>query len=226
MKKTYELVNQSIIKNLAEEISGDNELFNPVITIARDPGSGGNPIAKLVAKKLDYTFYDDALIEAIAKSAKRRTRIIKNIDEKTRNIIQDLVHNLLNPDYVSESTYINHLTKVVLSIAAEGKAVLLGRGTNLIVPNSRSLDVLITSSKKIRIARAVKYEGHTVAKAREIIDKYSKERKDFVSQYFGKGYHNPVHYDLIINTHFFDINQAAELIIAAFKIKFAKLFSQ
>lgn len=193
---------------------------HPVVTVARDPGSGGNPIAKKVADKLGYEFYDDALIEAIARSAKRRSGVIKKVDEKARGLIQDLVHTILNPEYISQETYVRHLTRAVLSIAHQGRAVFLGRGINFILPPESSLNVLITAPKGTRVKRAVKFENHTAAQAREIIDKVSKDRRDFVATYFKKGYHNPKYYDLIINTSYLDIDDAADLIVQSVKHKF------
>ena len=40
-----------------------------VITISREFGSGGRTIAKMVAERLDYTYYDKALVERIAKES-------------------------------------------------------------------------------------------------------------------------------------------------------------
>lgn len=222
MSKIHHLIEKVFIKKQLGPLSHESlDLFSkPVITVARDPGSGGKPIAQQVAKRLKFEFYDDSLIEEIAKSARRRKGIIKGVDERSRNLIEDLVHNLFNPEYISEEVYIKHLVKTVLTLANQGKAVFLGRGTNLIIPNTASLDVLVTANKQIRIERAIKHEGHSLRKARQIIDKYSKERREFVSGYFKKGYHNPIYYDLVINTEYFTVNQARDLIISAFEKKF------
>lgn len=198
----------------------DDNHFKPFITIARSPGSGGKPIAKMVSEKLHFEFYDDKLIEEVAKSAKLRTEILERIDEKTRTAIQDLVHNVLNPDYVPETRYIKHLCKVVLSLAQSGKVVLLGRGSNFITPDALGLHVQVTAPYRVCVSRAVQYEKVSYSKAREIIKEVTEDRRGFVQQYFGKDLFNPIYYDLTINTTHFDIEQSAEMIIQAFKTKF------
>ncbi len=208
---------QSIVnqKNTSPKLTS-----KPFITIARDPGSGGHPIGKLTAQKLGYNFYDDELVQQIAKSVKKRKKVIEKVDERTRNAIQDIVHSLFNPEYISDTAYIKHLTKTVLSLTSQGSCVILGRGSNFIAPRSDGLHVLITAPKQVRIKRAILYEkiSHKVAKNR--VEKITKERKDFVSQYFNKSYSNPKYYDLIINTDYYDINAASDLVIAAFRKKF------
>ena len=224
----YKLIDKffttSFLRSLKTEEEASQSLsLHPFITVARDPGSGGRPIAERVAKKLNFDFYDDALIEAIAKSSRKRTKIIKQVDEKTRSTIDDVIHNLFNPEYISDTTYINHLTKVVLALAHKGKAVLVGRGSNFIAPYTEGLNVLVTAPKQVRIERAVKYEKISKKVAKRRVEKISEQRKQFVSQYFSKDYTNPKYYDLIINTEYFDIDGASDLIISAFRKKFPTL---
>lgn len=202
------------IKNL------ERMALQPFITVARDPGSGGKPIAQAVAKRLKFKFYDDALIEEIAKSVKKRKKVIEEVDEKARGLIQELVHQLLNPEYISETAYINHLIKVTLGLAHQGKAVFVGRGANLFTPPAEGLHVLVTAPKWVRVKRAVEYENIDKPEAVERVTKITSERKKFVSTYFGKNYTNLNYYDLVINTRFFSIEAATDLVVAAYASKF------
>ena len=225
MSKVDSIVNK-VFQTLSLQSSAEAKKFDeqfsirPVISIARDPGSGGKLVAQTVAEKLGFTFYDEALIEKIAKSAKKRKDIIAQIDERSRSVIDDMVHNLFNPEYVSETTYVKHLTKVILSVAHQGKAVILGRGSNFVLPRINCLSVLVTAPRKVRIQRAMLHEDIKEAVAKKRIDKISKERKDFVSQYFNKQYSNPDYYDAILNTDYFDIDAASEVVISSFRKKF------
>jgi len=192
------------------------------VTVSRDPGSGGKPIAQKLAKKLGYKFYDEALVDQIAKSVNVRKEVLAQVDEKDRSQIEDLVHSLLNPEYVSERRYITHLFKVVLSLAHTSKAVFLGRGTNFILPKAGGLHVRITAPYRVCVSRAVAYEGVTHSRAREIIREVTDERAAFVKQYFGKDINNSKYYDLTLNTSFFDIERSVDTIERAFKEKLRK----
>jgi len=218
-KSEYQLVNQSISRSQANQPKAHLSK-QPLITIARDPGSGGKPIAQLVAKKLGFKFYNKMLVEEIAKSAQLRQKIVKKIDENTRTYMEDVLHSLFNPEYVSETTYIKHLSKVILALAHHGKAVILGRGANFIVPKDDALRVLVTAPKNVRVGRAILYEKISRSEAQKRIYKISQQRSEFISQYFRKYYTNPKHYDLILNTDFYTIDTAAELVVCAFRQKF------
>lgn len=192
----------------------------PSITIARDPGSGGKPIAEAVAERLGFQFYDEELTEEIAKSTKKRREIIQRIDEKSRTVIEDMVHSLINPDYVSDITYLQHLSQIILSIGHEGKAVILGRGANFILHDAHCLDVFITAPYPTRVERAVEHEDVSVDEAKSIIARVSAERQKFMSEYFRKDPSNANYYDLVINTEYYSIEAATDLVVQAFKKKF------
>jgi hypothetical protein len=169
---------------------------------------------------MNFEFYDEQFVLDIAKSTKARKEILEEVDEKSRTQVEDLIHNILNPEYISERRYITHLCKVVLHRALEGNVVLLGRGTNFITPNAFGLHIRVTAPYRVCVARAVQYEHVSHKKAREIIRKITKERAEFVKQYFGKNMFNGKYYDLTLNTTYMSLDDAVEIIMEAFKRKY------
>jgi cytidylate kinase len=192
----------------------------PFITIAREPGSGGGPIGEVVAKRLGFEFYDQEILDVVSKSTKLRKEVLEKIDERGRSAVQDFMQSVLNPNYVSDVTFAKHLSKVVATLAYKGNVVILGRGARFLTPRDRGLHVRITAPLSTRIARAVEYEKVSEQEARQIIKDVSKDRRDFVRQYFGKDINRSEYYDLVINTEFFDFEESVELILAALERKF------
>ncbi len=192
----------------------------PFVTISRESGSGGRPIAEAVAKKLGFKLYDRKLIELTAKKAKKRKALIANLDEKDRGFVDDLVHSLLNPDYVSEMTYLKHLCEVVLSVARKGNCVILGRGANFITSQYGGLHVRLAAPFLVRAGYTAQYESYTIYEARERVKKVDKDRKEFIKQYFGKNPSNANYYDLVVNTTYLQVKEARGVILAAFREKF------
>jgi cytidylate kinase len=228
MTRYYSLINRilqqfQIKENLSKEDSSPDTFVKPFITIAREPGSGGAPIASAVAEKLHFELVDEQIIDEIARSTKKRKEIIKAIDEKSRSAIEDIVHSVLNREYVEETQYLSELVKVILAYAYGGRCIILGRGGNFITPFARGLHVNITAPYKVRVQRAMDFEGHSYDRAREVIAKVEKEREDFVSQYFKMDLNKKNSYDLTINTTYFQVDQARDVIIEAFYQKFAGL---
>lgn len=201
-------------------ILGEERFTKPFITIAREPGSGGVPIANAVAKKLGYLCLDEQVIDEIASSTKLRKDLIKAVDEKNRSHLEDIVQSLLNADYVDDLKYVKELTKVLVTYAIRGNVVIVGRGANFLTPFAKGLHMSITAPYEVRVKRAMDYEGFSRKKAEEVIAKVEKERKEFVKQYFRKDPSKINSYDVTLNTAYFSVEQSRDLIIDALRRKF------
>ncbi|MCA9370003.1 MAG: cytidylate kinase-like family protein [Pseudomonadales bacterium] len=194
----------------------------PFVTIAREPGSGGAPIAKAVAEKLGFEFVDDQIIDEIAKSTKKRKAIIQAVDEKSRSNIEDVIHSILNSEYITDESYISELIRVTLSYAHSGYCVILGRGANFITPFAKGLHVNISAPYDVRVGRAMDFEGLKKPAAKKLIAAVEKDRAEFVRQYFNHDISKKNAYDITINTQYFKVDEARDVIIEALYRKFSK----
>ena len=200
----------------------DSSFLKPFITIAREPGSGGAPIAKAVAEKLGFTFVDEQIVDEIARSTKKRKTIIQQVDEKSRDQISDMVQSLFNPEYVDDLKYLVELAKIILAYASNGHVVILGRGANFITPFGTGLHVNITAPYDVRVKRAMDFEGHNRSQAKQVIANIEKERERFVRQYLRRDVASRNAYDITINTTYFQVDEARDVILEAFYKKFSR----
>jgi len=194
----------------------------PDITISREPGSGGKIIAKKLAKKLGFEFYDKKLINDICQEMGISPKILKQIDEKPRSLVADILQGAFNPNYISDVEYVRHLKNIMLKVGKKGDVVLLGRGSSLIIPHDKALHVRVTAPMKYRVEKTRKFEKLTKTQAIERINRVSASRRLFVNQYFNSNIDDPSSYDLVINTEEFSNDKSVELIIKAFRLKFPK----
>lgn len=221
----YPLINRivstlKIRDNLLKQAPEEHFFERPFITVAREPGSGGAPIAKRLAERLAFNLRDESIVDELMKSTKKRKNIIRQIDEKGRTYIDDIVHSVLNPEYVDENTYVKALSRIILNFAHQGNCVILGRGGNFITPAARGLHVNIVAPYEVRVQRAMQYEGFDEDTAKEVIARVEKEREEFVKEYINKDITSRNAYDITLNTAYYSIDQATDVIMMAFRRKF------
>lgn len=224
-----DFMNRLIEKAIANSVSNKvaklqiKSEWHPDIAISRDPGSGGHPIAKKLAKKLGWNLLDASLMNQLASELGIPVNEFANVDEHSRSWFADSFHAIFNPDYVSDVRYITHLKKVLLHAAQNGDMVVLGRGANLILPQDKCLRVRITASFATRVNNTYKYEGkQSRAEAAEWVRHMQTQRNTFIKQYFGSNPHNPWNYDLVISTDNLSLDQAVDIILHAYVTKFPK----
>ena len=61
-----------------------------VVTVSREPGSGGRLIAEELARQMEFAIFHQEMIHQMADSANVSRRILETIDEKGLNLIEKL----------------------------------------------------------------------------------------------------------------------------------------
>ena len=59
------------------------ERGGPTITISRQLGSGGRKVAERLAAILEWSLWDKELVNAIARNASVRQKVVESFDERT-----------------------------------------------------------------------------------------------------------------------------------------------
>ncbi len=182
-----------------------------VITIAREYGSGGRYIGKLVAKKLGINLYDKEFIEKMALDTGLSTEYIKETEQK-RNIF-----DVFNNGYYSGLSNADELfikeAKFIKEIANKESCVIVGRCADFILKDNKNvLKIFINSNMKDKINRVVKYYKINKEEAEKEIVKENKLRENHYNYYTEKEWKNPENYDLCINSDSIGIDNAVELI--------------
>jgi cytidylate kinase len=110
-----------------------------------------------------------------------------------------------------------HLLKVINTIADHGRAVIVGRGANFILPSEQRFSVRVIAPLQIRIQNVVRAHGVKEEDARQRIIRREARRAAFVKRSYDADIADPEHYDLTLNTGRMPIEFAAEAVVAAVK---------
>jgi cytidylate kinase len=180
-----------------------------------EPGSGGSLIAEKVAERLGFHWFHHDIVKQIAKTAKIRSTVVNTLEKARLSGIKDFVSSLMEDQYIHPDTYLKHLLVVVSTIAKHGRAVIVGRGANFILPAEDRFAVRVIAPLEKRIREvALAHRASTEDAKRRVIQRESR-RKAFIRRTFNADISDPIHYDLTINTGKMSIDTAVETVIAA-----------
>jgi cytidylate kinase len=187
----------------------------PIITISREPGSGGRIVAQRIAERLGLDLFHQEIIHEMAKSTRASTRLLATLDEKALSVLQDWISTLINRNHLWPDQYLKHLMNVIVSIGKHGRAVMVGRGANFILPPDGRFRVRIVAPLDIRVQNVAREFGVTRDEAKRRVLRTDSDRRAFVRKYFHADITAPVNYDLVINTGTVSIDAAVEAIRGA-----------
>jgi cytidylate kinase len=195
----------------------------PTITLSMEPGSGGSIVAQKIADRLDFDLFNREIVEAIAKSSEIRETVIASLEKDRLSGMEDFIASLVKDYYIHPDLYLEHLLKVINTIAKHGRAVIVGRGANFILPAHEIFAVRVIAPLEIRIRNvALNYKVAEEEAKRRVIRRESR-RKAFVRHSFNADISDPLHYDMIINTAKMNIDAAVEAVIAAVMASLASI---
>ncbi|MGD9112093.1 MAG: cytidylate kinase family protein, partial [Desulfobacterales bacterium] len=84
-----------------------------IVTLSREPGSGGRIVATRLAEKLDIDIFHQEVINEIAKSADVSNKLVETLDERGLSTLEDWISSLVHERHLWPDRYMQHLMKVV-----------------------------------------------------------------------------------------------------------------
>ena len=190
----------------------------PVITISREPGSGGSEVARRLARDLNMDLIGAQIIQKIAESADMSTRVIHSLDEKEVSTRDTWLDSLFETRHLWPDQYLYHLTKVIGTMGRQGNFIIVGRGAQYILPPEDTFRLRFIAPIEFKIANVMRDFGASKTDAEKYIIKTDSDRHAYLRKYFNADVTDPSHYDMVVNTGKLGIDGTVEAIKAALTI--------
>ena len=204
----------SFIKSL--HTSGANDGVEPIlkpstkgviITIAREHGSSGKQVGRIVAEKLGIPFYYKEMTALAAQECGYDKEFISDINNNPPAIL----HNLyLSTDVIQRAVVAQD--KAIKKIAEQGSCVIVGRAADYILRESEDLlRVFVYAPDDFRIGRIMEMYGDSYEDAKKHIRRSDDARASYYKRVSGLTWGDRHNYDLIVNSSI-GLEQAADYI--------------
>jgi cytidylate kinase len=190
-----------------------------MVTVSRDPGSGGKLIAQGLAEELSFDMFHQNVIHEMAESARVSSRMLESLDEKGLSMLDDWVSSVVYKKHLWPDEYLQHLLKVIGTIGKHGRAVIVGRGANFILPRESTFRLRVTAPRDFRAQKVAQEFDIPLQDAQRRILKTESDRKAFIRKYFHSDIANPDNYDMVINTGNISLREAIETIAGLLRPK-------
>lgn len=182
-----------------------------ILTFTRQPGSIGDEIGMMIARRLGYTFFD-------------RKEIEKRIIEKGFPLDKFRKYDERKPRFFDNfdrdrDEYLNYLQKVIYEMARQNNCVIVGRGAFLFLSGVKNHVALrFVSSDKDRLAHIKETQNITDDKqAQKWMEDADKRQASFYKSYFKYSLidHNAIH--ATVNTSLVPPEMLTDMLVAGIK---------
>jgi cytidylate kinase len=197
--------------------AGDTDSIK-CITISRQSGCGAHVFAGDLAVWLQthlpggltpWTIFNRTLVEEVLRDHNLPSRLATFMPEDRVSQMADIIHDLFNLHPPTE-TLVRQTTETILRLAEFGKAIIVGRGANIITARLPGvLHVRLVGSLKQRAAHMRTFDGLSEKDALARIEREDGGRRRYLKRYFDRDIDDPLCYHIVINTDWVTLHQAA-----------------
>ena len=204
-----------------------------IITISRMYGSGGSEVAQLVADALGWALLDNAVVDAVAERIGATPAEVASREERLPSIVERLASAmaLTSQEWLSpmadaklppsDERLVEVTKHVVEEAVARGPVVVVGRGAqSMLASRSDALHVFCYSPRAALIARAVAREKISREEATRLVDETNRHREEWVRKHWSRSWRAHENYHMSLDTEWFGIGQAADLVVSVARERF------
>lgn len=167
-----------------------------IITIAREHGSSGKQIGKLVAERLGVPFYYKEMTALAAQESGLDREFISEINANS----PAMLHSLYLSTKVIQQAIIAQ-DKVIRKIADQGSCVIVGRAADYVLRDYENVvRLFIYAPEDYRTRRVMEVYGDRIEEAKRNIHRSDEARAAYYKNISGKNWGERKNYDFLINS--------------------------
>lgn len=195
-----------------------------VITITRQFGSMGRPIARKMAEMLGIEYYDRDIVDEAAKKLNLPVSIVDENEETAKAKSGGFGRMKFPLGMASASDTQDKIFEaqqnIIKFLAEKETCIIVGRCADFVLEDMDNvIDIYIYAPYDVRLMHCVKDLGMEESEAKKMIMEVDKAREAYHMNYAGYLPSDPLHKDILIDSAFLGVDGTAEFLVEAVKKK-------
>ena len=192
-----------------------------VVTIARQFGSLGRPIAARMAEILGIEYYDRDIVDTAAKKMGLPVSTVSNVEETMSQGFFPMLFPLGQSGTRIQRDVFNTQREIILDLAEKGSCIIVGRCADYILEGVKNhLRIYIYSSYDKRLENCTGPLKMTEEAARRMIREVDKARDAYHRHYAGYAPEDVNYKDILIDSGMLGVEGTAQYLAELVKKQF------
>ena len=197
-----------------------------VIVVSRSFASGGRELGRLLARRLDYHYVDKSLFQKIAQDLHVSEGTLESFEQSREYRISNLFANLFSKKYiqrivgydktvVEESEYQDRLQSLIVGVAKEDGAVIIGRAAHYFLRDMNNCyRFRLIAPMEYRKKYVVEKLGVTPSQAQRVLERKDRNQAWFHRSVCGEDYDSPLLFHLTVNMGEVSLEKAVGIVLS------------
>ncbi len=183
-----------------------------IIAIAREYGSGGHEIGKILAEKFGIAFYDRNILDHMFEGEEKTQEIMKQYEEKPFNpFLSRRVRGHTNS--LEENLALMQFNFIKKKAKSGESFVIIGRCAESVLAHYKNaVKIFIRGNQKNKVHRVMKIYGLDEKEANNKIKRHDQSRARYHNKYSVEKWGDAKGYDICVNSSCLGIEKTANLL--------------
>ena len=210
---------------MIKESEADNMKETYVISINREFGSMGRPIAKKISEILGIEYYDRDIVDQTAQELDMPASVIKHEEEKaakqTVNPFSRMMFPLGKGTSHTQDKIFEAQQNIIKQFADKQSCIIVGRCSDFVLSDEpAAIHIYIYAPYDARVKNCVKDLNLTEEDAKKMIRSVDEARDNYHMHYAGFLPSDPKHKNIMVDSSVLGVEKTADFLVDFIRRKF------
>ncbi|WP_342757405.1 cytidylate kinase-like family protein [Kineothrix sedimenti] len=195
-----------------------------VVTITRQFGSMGRPIARMVSERLGIEYYDRDIVEMTSKNLQLPVSTISDVEESAKTAFFNMNYPLGMGTTAIQDSIFSVQKKIIIDLAERESCIIVGRCADYILWDRKNIfNVFIYAPYEARLSNCIERLNLRPDEAKKMIASVDKARESYHRHYCGYSMSDKEHKHLMIDSSLLGIEGTCEILTDVIRKKFSSV---
>lgn len=197
-----------------------------VVTITRQFGSLGRPIARLVSERLGVEYYDRDIVEMASKDLNLPVSAISDVEESAKSAFFNMNYPLGMGTTTIQDSIFAVQRKIIVDLAERESCIIVGRCADHILRDHKNIiNVFIYAPYEARLTNCIERLNMRPDEAKRMIASVDKARESYHRHYCGYLMSDKDYKHVMVDSSLLGVDGTCEILTDMIRKKFPHLVS-
>ncbi|MBP1736365.1 MAG: hypothetical protein H6Q60_246 [Oscillospiraceae bacterium] len=192
-----------------------------VVTITRQFGSLGRPIARKVSEALGIEYYDRDIVDLTAKSLELPVSTISDVEESAKSAFFNMSYPLGMGTTAIQDSIFAAQRNIITDLADKGSCIIVGRcSDHILKDHSQIINVFIYAPYSARLCNCVERLNMQPAEAKKMIAEVDKARESYHKHYCGYSMSDKDYKHVMLDSSLLGVDETCDVLVDIIKKRF------
>jgi cytidylate kinase len=189
------------------------------VAISREAGARGGTLAASLGQRLNWPVFDQDTLDHLVRDELARRNLLSEIPPGAHQWAEATLKTITGKKALGTADGTMETARLLLTIAARGQCILVGRGAGFILPKQSTIHIRVVAPLEDRVAYIGQWLRLSRAEAQAELATRDEKRIQYLLGFLGHMPNDLTDYDFILNSSRLGMDLCTNLVLETLQAK-------